>query len=387
MTTRFTLRKDLPCTPEVAWELLTDPQHMAHWSTAAIALDAPGADDRPDTVGALRTVTLPGGRVKLREVVECSEFPRRFCYRVYDGGPLLRRHSGEQRIDPTASGCVVTWTVEMDVMPSVLGRVLAQSIRREVRRSLDAAGRIAASLIVEPRNLDRIGRDPASLERLGELTAAANLSRDRQRAIADELAAVDDPKRWFARVYQYVTEEMIVAAADPAALGLEHPDWVLALIPVFHTYFEENLENYRQGVPCEEPWQRAWSTCEESDPKQPALPVMKGLIAGVAAHIEADLPRTLARVHGEEFSDRDLREFRPDYLRLAPIFSVASDRLLADLPRSHKPWWVAPATRIHPQIRDTLIAKTTYDVGRNRLKAFALALDAVDPEPPRKVAT
>ena len=207
------------------------------------------------------------------------------------------------------------------------------------------------------------------------LAAAARRSLAEQRSVADALAADDDPKRWFARVYQYVTEEMITHATDPESpLRLENRDWVLALIPVFHEYFATNLDDYRRGLPAEPAWQRAWSTCERRDPKNPALPIMKGLLAGVAAHIEADLPRAIARVHAAEFAEHDLRVFRPDYLRLAPIFHTASDRLLDDLPASHKPWWVGPVRRLPPNFLDAAIARTGYDVARRRLHAFADAV-------------
>jgi hypothetical protein len=101
---------------------------------------------------------------------------------------------------------------------------------------------------------------------------------------------------------------------------------------------------------------------------------MKGLVYGVSAHIDADLPRALVDVHTAHYPDRDLREFRPDYLRLAPVFTAASDRLLADLPRSHKPWWTSLAARIDPQFRDALLGRAGYDVGRHRVATFAAAV-------------
>ncbi|MCZ0911310.1 DUF5995 family protein, partial [Gordonia amicalis] len=97
--------------------------------------------------------------------------------------------------------------------------------------------------------------------------------------------------------------------------------------------------------------------------------------AGVSAHIEADLPRALAEVHLDRYPNRDLREFRPDYLRLAPVFTVASDRLLADLPRSHKPWWAGIAGRFNTQFRDALLARTGYDVARHRVRSFERAVE------------
>ena len=417
MTARFRHVRELPCSPEEAWAWLTDPELMNEWSTAPIALSSAGVGDRADGVGALRTVTLPTGGTKLREVVEVSEFPHRFVYRVHDGGPLLLNHRGEQVIEPADSGCRVTWTVDMHLVGG-LSKPFAKLVGKQVGESLDKLRSLSRSKsrtpLVEP--VEASSR-PVSLSKrdLSELKAAAEASRDEQKQIADELAASNDPKQWFARVYQYVTEEMIAVATAPAppvepveargpkrllnlvpeyrersssiegrtplvepveASSLDNPDWVLALIPTFHDYFTKALRQYQAGEECRGSWQKAWSICERDDPKHPERPVMRGLLAGVSAHIDTDLPDALLDVHRESYADRDLREFRPDYLRLAPVFTAASDRLLADLPSSHKPWWTPVATKIHPKVRDELLGRQGYHVGKHRLKAFERAIGA-----------
>lgn len=371
MSVTFQHRRELACSPGTAWRLLTDPDQMNRWSTALIALSDNGIGDRPDGMGALRVVTLPGGRSKLREVVELAEFPRRFVYRVHDGGPLLLSHRGEQLLEPTPAGCTLTWTVDL-TLAGGLSRPVARPIAKQVGQSLDALAALAAG---EPVSIDPgppTGR-PAALSwtERGRLRGLAFASLDAQIGIADRLAAAGDPKQWFARVYQYVTQEMLAVADRPGAL--DNPDWVLALIPVFHDYFTANLAAYEDGGTCTPAWQKAWSLCEREDPDHPERPVMRGLLAGVSAHIDDDLPRALRDVAAERYPDRDLREFRPDYLRLAPVFTAASDRLLADLPRSHKPWWTPIAARVHPQVRDELLGRKGFHVSRQRLKAFAAA--------------
>ncbi|MEO9328911.1 DUF5995 family protein [Gordonia aurantiaca] len=373
MTATFTLRQQLTCTPEAAWQLLTDPDQMCRWSTAPITLISPGPHERADTAGALRMVTLPGGRVRLREVVEQAEFPRLFRYRVYAGGPLLLDHRGEQRIVETVDGVEVRWRVDMSLFPAPLSRVMANRIRREVEHSLHTMASLAGD--VDPAVVSYpASSTPSAPPDLDDLMSSALEVRELQQKIADDMAGTGDPKQWFARVYQYVTETMIDAATGRLDLGLTHPDWVLALIPVFHGYYAGNLDAYRFGGDVEEPWRIAWSTCEIVDHERPHVPVMKGLLAGVSAHIDADLPRALAALHRDRYPDRDLREFRPDYLRLAPVFTVASDRLLADLPRSHKPWWTGIAGRVNTQVRDALLARTGFDVARHRVHAFDRAV-------------
>lgn len=347
--------------------MLTDPEQMNRWSTARIALRDPGVGDRPDGVGALRSVTLPGGRAKLREVVERSEFGRSFDYRVYDGGPALLDHSGRQEISETEAGCELTWTVRMQLVSRAATSLVAKRVHGQVAESLDLlAGLKPPAPAMAPLGRPRVAADATQSRR----TASQVLAR--QRATADRLASTDDPKQWFARVYSYVTDEMI-GICDRG--DVDNPDWVLALIPVFDEYYMRNLVAFESGQACEPMWQRAWTMCERRDERRPHVPVVKGLMSGVAAHIDADLPRAISQLHLAEYADRDLREFRPDYLRLAPVFSAASDRLLDDLPRSHKPWWTGVAARVHPQIRDALIARQGYDVGRHRFTAFAAAVD------------
>ncbi|WP_132994087.1 SRPBCC family protein [Gordonia zhaorongruii] len=364
-TVTFELTQNLRCTPGQAWQLLTDPTQMNRWSTAKITLADGGVDDLPNTAGALRTVTLPGGRARLKEVVEHSEAPFRLDYRVHDGGPALLHHLGRQRIDPSPAGCTITWTVEMRLVSTVATRLLASRVRAQVAESLELLSRL------DPPDEKPLAPIPV---RVAANTAAPRRAAlavlESQRDLADRLAASDDPKQWFARVYSYVTQEMIDACP-----GLANPDWVLRLIPVFDEYYTRSLLAFERGEECEPMWQKAWSTCERRDPDNPARPVMAGLLRGVSAHIDADLPRAIADVHSRYYSDRDLREFRPDYLRLAPVFTAASDRLLHDLPRSHKPWWTTAASRIHPQVRDALLARRGYDVGKHRFRAFAAAVD------------
>ncbi|GAC58387.1 hypothetical protein GOHSU_38_00260 [Gordonia hirsuta DSM 44140 = NBRC 16056] len=371
MSASFSHIRDLDCSPATAWRLLTDPAQMNRWSTAPIRLSDNGIGERPDAVGALRTVTLPRGRARLREVVELTEYPYRFVYRVYDGGPLLLEHRGEQRLEARPRGCRLTWTVRLQVAGG-LSRVLARVIGRQVGESLNALERIAAAEADVPDPgpaADRPGAPTA--DELAALRVPAVQALRGQTAIADRFAADDDPKVWFARVYQYVTTEMLNVQ------GLRNPDWLLALIPVFDRFYTENLQRYEDGDTPSAAWQRAWSLCEREDRAHPERPVIRGLLAGVSAHIDDDLPRALAQVHRDRYPDRDLREFRPDYLRLAPVFSAASDRLLAELPRSHKPWWTPIATRVHPQVRDDLLGRQGFHVGRQRLTAFASAAAAV----------
>ena len=107
--------------------------HRAHRSVDG------GPGDRPDTAGALRMVTLPDGKRKLREVVEhvCRRAPE-FRYRVYDGGPLLLDHQGVQSLTPTGDDRTeVTWRVSMRLISAPLSHLLCRVIRKQVGESMD----------------------------------------------------------------------------------------------------------------------------------------------------------------------------------------------------------------------------------------------------------
>lgn len=365
MSTVIQLSRQLPYSTEQAWTLLTEPAEMNKWSTASIVPAEAGANDRMDQPGALRTVLVPGRfGTKLREVVQQADYPSVFEYRVYDGGPLLRNHLGTMVLTPHPAGCTLTWTVHMEFIAPALSRLVRPSLRKQLTLSLDrlASGDIAPPPVEAPHTATRTTEvDLAPLRREAEDILAE------QRDIAAQLTRANDPKQWFARVYEIVSEEML-GVVDAGLV--DHPDWVLRLIPDFHIHYSSNLRDYIAGRPVEPAWQKAWSRCERVDP-DPVRPIVVGLLYGVSAHIEADLPRSLASVYRAHYRDtHDYREFLPDYLRLSPVFLRATDRLVAQMPQSYKPWWLRASTHVAPELREALLARRSYDVTRNRLEAF-----------------
>lgn len=354
----------------VAWTLLTDPDRMNTWSTARIELIDPGDRGRPDGVGALRRVLLPRGAARLTEVVHAAEPPHRFGYTVIGGVAALREHTGTITITPAGdAACTIRWEVVLRFavpgLAAVSKRLIGGELRRSLRRLAELAPDATAAALPAPRHLDQ--RDlPALHEQVAAVLAE-------QRAIADRLAGVEDPKQWFARVYQYVTEEQL---AHLRAGRADNPEWVLRLIPRFHQLYLKNLTAFERGEPTEKPWAKAWGLAERAGASGSAEDMMKALLLGVAAHIESDLPRALHATYVEDFAGRcaadpiDYVYFRADYLRMATVFRIASDRLMAELPRRYAPTWLR-ATRavLPPELRDQLMRRY-YDIPRRRLAAF-----------------
>jgi len=366
--TTLLLRRSVDAPADVVWALLTDPEAMNTWSTARIELLDAGDRGRADGVGALRRVHLPGGRTRLTEVIHTAAAPHELGYTVVGGVAALREHTG--RISLRADGehtTEIRWEVVMRfaipgmaaVIRPLIGRELAASLRRLVELAPTAPAPEPAA----PAPRDLPPRDLAALRQ----TVAAVLAE--QRDIADRLAGADDPKRWFARVYQYVTEEQL-AHLDTGRV--DNPEWVLRLIPRFHELYRRNLLAFERGAPTEEPWRKAWGLAERAGQTGSSAQMMKALLLGVAAHIESDLPRALRRTYAEDFADRvDYVYFRADYLRMADVFRIASDRLMADLPRTYTPVWLRLARAVlAPELRDQLMRRY-YDIPRRRLAAFA----------------
>jgi len=340
---------------------------MNQWSTAKIEPIDPGDRGRMDGVGALRRVITPGiASTRLIEVVRVSEPPHRFVYVVFEGAPALRVHRGEITLRENGAATELRWRVQMDFVVLGLATIAQRSIGPELARSIATLARLAAGGAAESMPTFR-APDPIDL---APLRAEADRVLAEQRAIADRLAGAGDPRQWFARVYALVTEEQL-AFLDRGEV--DHPEWALRLVPRFHRYFVAPLEGFERGAQIDPAWQKAWSVCARA---RDARTIVEGLLLGVAAHIETDLPRALAEVWRDHFRDRcEYVRFRADYVRMAPVFRIASDRLVEQMPRGFLPTWLRVArAAVPPEIGGELMRRY-YDVPKRRLKAFAKGAD------------
>lgn len=357
------LRQVVSAPPSAVWGWLTDPARMNRWSTARIEPIEPGERGRMDGVGALRRVITPGvARTRLVEVVRTSEPGHRFVYVVFDGAPALRAHQGEITLQPEGDRTIVRWRVTMDFALPGVGAIARRSIAPELRRSLeimaDAARGAPAEALPSFTAIERVDLAP--------LRDEAGRILELQRTIADRLERTGDAKQWFARVYAFVTEEQL-AHLDRGEV--DHPEWALRLIPSFHRYYAAALDGFERGTAIEPAWQKAWSAAASA---RSARDVVKGLLLGVAAHIETDLPHALAGTWRDHFRARcEYVRFRADYVRMASVFRIASDRLLEKMPRAFVPTWLRVARRAVPSELGAELMRRYYDVPKRRLAAFA----------------
>jgi hypothetical protein len=361
--TEIVWERDLPASPAVAWPYLVEPDKMSLWSRAPIACVDGGDGGAAHGVGALRSVTVHalGRETKFEEVVAESVAPSRFVYHVVRGLPL-RDHEGIQTLESSGAGSRLVWRVRFEPIASPLGFGASRMLEGQMRTSLDALASVLGGLAdeVDPGVSHAFEDDDAAVP---SLLAQADRILGEQRTLADSLR--DDPKYWFSRVYQYVTEEQIAFVRTRAT----HRAWVLRLLPVFHRFYVMNLEAHRAHEHVEAPWRVAFRSMDRAED---GPSVIRGLLLGVRTHIEEDLPRALAETWLQHYRARcDYVRLRADYLRMAYVFRVASSRLVAEMP----PTWIPPhlraLIRFAPlELQDWAFSRSYYDVARARRKAF-----------------
>jgi hypothetical protein len=375
--TRFDLATDLDCSVEQAWRLLTDPTVKNQWSRGLTTARDVGGDGRMDRAGAVREVKvdLPT-RPRVQEVVTCADEPTRFAYRIFEASPLLREYSCSIDIEPTDEGCAVHYTVDVDFVPTV-GPLVAPPLRRSIEKSLRGLSEQSRRLAGDPAPLTchrRPRRRPG-----GAVALRPEVQRylGFQQILAEELAAGDDPKQWFARLCALTTEELLRRIDDDR---YSEPEWMMRLMAALHRRLVSNLHAYRTGGALSAGWRAAWAVCDENDNNRSFRQVATGVIAASRAHMDEDMPRALVEAHAPVADDgRDFREFRADYLDVASVYALAADRLYAEIPAPVLPRVLRASGRVLPEMRDAMTRKL-YDVETDRRRAFdkgfALACEA-----------
>lgn len=354
---RFTLSRDLACSPELALTWVSDAAHMNRWSEARIVPVRDGDGGHAAGVGARRDVHLPFGRTVLREVV-VEHAPGRFGYRVVGGAPV-RSHRGRIEVTPIRGGARLAWTVEVDVarpIEAALRRTLVPSLAR----SLDALADIAAQgEAVAPPPLRALEETEEAAAALPEARATLDAQEARLAARAE-----DDPRRWFEEVYALVTDELLRAVVDGE---VNHPAWVLRLVPRFDGLYARALE-------ADEPeahWREALRKMQGAfASRRPLQAVGYCIFQGMRAHIDHDLPRALAAVHREHYAGRcDHVRFRGDYRALAPAFGRATERMMDRIPERWFDLRDRLARRVPSELRGLRRSKG-YDLIKARNAAF-----------------
>jgi hypothetical protein len=343
---------------------------MNAWSQAHIELVAVGDKGRPNGVGSMRTVRVLflGRTTRLEEVIQSAAYPHTFVYRVIPGGPL-EAHRGELTLSEQDGGTMIRWRVDATVRPRLLSGLIRSVLERQLRQSL--------------RELDIVSKKPIPWEPWVEDALCfegtesqwrdATETLNNQRALADTLAANKDPRVWFSRVYQYVTEAQLEACRSRQ---IDHVSWVLLLIPLFDAYYRRSFDAWSTNdlADVEQHWKKAFQAMSQptSNKKQRARVCFRGLHRAIKAHIETDLPRCLRDVYLTHHASLcDFVRFRADYILMGPLFMEATERLLADFPKAYLPWRLRFMGKMMPRAsRRAYTRRNFYDVHHKRMAAF-----------------
>ncbi|WP_168163521.1 SRPBCC family protein [Calothrix sp. 336/3] len=361
----------LPAPPQAVWSFITDPQYINTWSTAFIETLEPGDRSQAASIGGTRQVTIniPGGDIILKEVIEHCQPPKRFVYRVFQG-KFIRYHRGEIQLIPQGEKTLLRWDVDYEFFLPILPKIARIILEEQITQSLKQLAKVVKNAPV--KNFPSLDRNLDESQKIPELWERAEKVLLEQRMTADRLAAAGDPKCWFTRVYEYVTEYQLQACREGR---ITHQGWLLRLIPRFHDYYYDNLMRWMgetSGL-VESQWRIAFQAMEEGKYEDgDARAFVYGLMKGVEAHIEEDLPRALAEVYYHHYSHQfSYARFRADYILMADIFYKSAHRLQQELPERYFPSYMKMLNTILPlEIQGGIISKYFYDIPQRRLLAF-----------------
>jgi uncharacterized protein YndB with AHSA1/START domain len=366
----------------VVWAHLCEPDLMNRWSQAKVQLKAPGQSGHPGGPGAHRRVFVQAARRSfvLDEVIRDARPPHRLTYQVIDAVGL-RSHLGTIEIEDRdlhgARGCELHWQVEFEFLAPGADTLVSRLLRRKLGDSLDTLqtllrGHTTAIVLPQWRSVPEATEEDW---RRGDDVLRA------QRALAKELDARDDPKKLFAHIYSFVSEGIL----DGCRRGdFVYPVWALRLLPIFHEYYWDNYQRWcglRAG-PAEAHWQRAFHVVENGTSRYPGPggQLLSGLILSIHAHVESDLPRSLAEVYCDHFAhSSDYGRFRGDYYCMGQIFIRAAAQVQTLIPSEYLPRWARSVRSFVPEeLVQLLIYRKSYDLPKQRRHAFRRGAELAD---------
>jgi uncharacterized protein YndB with AHSA1/START domain len=128
------LQQDFTVPPTRVFDALADQDTMGNWMGGKISVPV-----RSDTglVGTVRRIHV--GPFSFDERILEAERPSHIAYRIIGTAPWVAHHHGELNVEPLPSERTrVTWRVELELKPALLGmiarRVLSLVLRSGLRR-------------------------------------------------------------------------------------------------------------------------------------------------------------------------------------------------------------------------------------------------------------
>jgi len=137
MTQRLQIRETLPLPLDVAFSRLADHQRLG----AALGVPVRRTRDGEGDVNGLGSVRTLGLRpLEVDETITRFDPPTRIDYRITRGSPL-RDHRASVIFSANGSATEVTWNIEFDIKPRLLGPVLKRALGLGIRHALRKIGR------------------------------------------------------------------------------------------------------------------------------------------------------------------------------------------------------------------------------------------------------
>ena len=163
-----------------------------------------------------------------------------------------------------------------------------------------------------------------------------------QRATAERLKTAKDMKYWFARVYEYVTENEIAAicATPPTYM---YPHMKMQEVIGFHATYRANLDAWERGAheQVESNWSAAFAAAESSKLSGTVWgwDIKNALLPSMQAHIRFDLPRAIASAYFTNYSGipkTTIDDFHVDFAAMGPVFDAAQAEIEPELISWHE---------------------------------------------------
>ena len=124
---------------------------------------------------------------------------------------------------------------------------------------------------------------------------------------------------WFAKLYQIITDDEVLAARSGWPAKFDHPEFILHFIPVFYDLYYDSLQAFLSGdfKKVSPLWQTAFETATRTS--EPGLgdisAIMASVATGVAAHIQGDMTTALVRAFRSFVDKYRLMGITLDYYR------------------------------------------------------------------------
>ena len=139
MTQRLQICETLPLSIDVAFARLADHQRLG----AALGVPVKRTRDGEGDVNGLGSVRTIGFRpLEVDETITRFDPPSRIDYRISRGSPL-RDHRSSIIFSANGNATEVTWNIEFDTTPRLLGPVVNRALGLGLRHALRKIGRSA----------------------------------------------------------------------------------------------------------------------------------------------------------------------------------------------------------------------------------------------------